>query len=163
MRYEKAAFYSQDDVYLGESDYFTANVYQQIRDGYPDIRIGVFYDNGYYSETTGSKGVIDTIQTQNFQVLPRSFYNIGLNIAYGLANREIYTRVWRPYIQILPYYNSDLNDFTFSFEAGYGGKIFQQDHMSIGTSYSDSVNGIGGKVFEIYLNYQFLYTLSKEL
>ncbi len=163
LRYEKASFYSQDDVYLGQSNYFTANVYQQIRDGYPDIRVGVFYDNGQYTETSGSKGVIDTIQTQNFKVLPRSFYNIGLNIAYGLANREIYTRVWRPYIQILPYYNSDLQDFTFSFEAGYGGKIFQQDHMSIGTSYSDSVNGIGGKVFEIYLNYQFLYTLSKEL
>jgi hypothetical protein len=162
LRYEKANFYSQDDVYLGKGNYFSAGVSQQIRNGYPDILVGVFYDRGLYEETLGSRGVIDDLQTQNFQVLPSKFYNVGLNFSYGMVNRYIYTRVWRPYFEFSPYYNSDIDDYTYGFHAGYGGKVFHQDHMSIGVSYTDSVNGIGGKIFEIYINYQFLYTLSKE-
>ena len=162
LRYEKAKFYSQDDVYLGRSDYFNTNISWQVRNGYPDILLGLFYDRGLYYETEGSKGVIDQIQTDNFQVLPSKFYNVGLNISYGMMNKNIYTRVWRPYFEFAPYFNSDLDDYTYGFHAGYGGKVFHQDHMSIGVSYTDSVNGIGGKIFEFYLDYQFLYTLSKE-
>lgn len=163
IRYEKAKFYSQDDVYLGKSDYFNTNISWQVRSGYPDILLGLFYDRGLYYETSGSRGVIDRLQTQNFQVLPNKFYNIGLNISYGMVNKNIYTRVWRPYFEFAPYYNSDLDDYTYGFHAGYGGKVFHQDHMSIGVSYTDSVNGIGGKIFEFYIDYQFLYTLSKEI
>jgi len=162
LRYEKAKFYSQDGVYLGDGNYFTTNVSQQIRNGYPDILVGLFYDRGLYYETAGSRGVIEKLRRKKFQVLPSKFYNIGLNFSYGMVNRYIYTRVWRPYFEFSPYYNSDIDNYTYSLNAGYGGKIFHQDHMSIGASYTDSVNGIGGKIFEIYLNYQFLYTLSKE-
>ena len=161
LRYEKAKFYSQDGVYLGDGNYFTTNVSQQIRNGYPDILVGLFYDRGLYYETAGSRGVIEKLRRKKFQVLPSKFYNVGLNFSYGMVNRYIYTRVWRPYFEFSPYYNSDIDNYTYSFNAGYGGKIFHQDHMSIGASYTDSVNGIGGKIFEIYLNYQFLYTQSK--
>ena len=86
-----------------------------------------------------------------------------MNFSYGEMYRNLYTRVWRPYFEIYPYYNSDINDFTFGLNAGIGGKVFHQDHMNIGVSYSDSVNGIGGKILEFYINYQFMYTLSKEI
>jgi len=162
LRYEKSKFYSQDNLYLGMGDYFNTNIAYKLRNGYPDILLGVFYDRGIYHESDGSRGVIDNLQKQQYAVLPNQFYHIGLRLAYGMANRFLYTRVWRPYFTFSPLYNSTSDNYTYNFEIGYGGKIFQQDHMSIGASYSDSVNGISGKIFEIYLNYQFLYTLTKE-
>jgi hypothetical protein len=74
-----------------------------------------------------------------------------------MANSQAYTRVWRPYFEIYPYYNSYTDDFTYGFNAGYGGKVWHQDHLVIGASYTDSVSGVGGKVFELFLNYQFMY------
>ncbi len=163
MQYEKAKFYSQDNVYLGKGDYFLAHIAQQIRNGYPDIFIGLFYDRALYDETDGSRGVIDDLQVRRYQVLPNPFYNIGLNLSYGMANRHLYTRVWRPYFEAAAYYNSDIDDYTYSAHGGYGGKVFHQDHLSIGVSYSNYLNGVGGEIFEIYLNYEFLYSLSKEI
>ncbi len=155
--YEKNSYSSQDDVNLGSGLYGRINLAQQIRNGYPDIRVGAFYDFGTYDETSGSRGVIDEIQKGLEPVLPNNFYNAGVNIAYGMVNSNLYTRVWRPYVEFFPYYNSDTDDFTYGFNAGYGGKVFHQDHLVIGASYTDSVNGIGGKVFELFLKYQFMY------
>ena len=162
VRYQQAKFYAQDDLYLGDGDYLVTNVSYQIRNGYPDMLVGVFYDTASYDETSGSRGIIDELQTQNFQVLPNKFYNVGMNFSYGMVNRSIYTRVWRPYFEFAPYYNSDIDDYTYSVHIGYGGKVWHQDHLSIGASYSNYLNGVGGQIFEIYINYQFLYTLSKE-
>ena len=163
IMYEKAKFYSQDDIYLGKGDYFLTHVTQQIHNGYPDLFIGLFYDRALYEEMSGSKGVIDELQVKNYNVLPNPFYNIGLSFSYGMVNRHIYTRVWRPYFEAAAYYNSDIDDYTYSAHAGYGGKVFHQDHLSVGASYSNYLNGTGGKIFEIYINYEFLYTLSKEI
>jgi len=148
---------SQDDVALGSGRYSRVLVSKQFRSGYPDLRAGAFYDRGLYNETSGSRGVIDKLTPTQYNVLPIDFYNIGMNISYGMANSSLYTRVWRPYIEFSPYYNSDLDDYTYGFNMGIGGKVLHQDHLSIGASYTDSVNGIGGKIWEIYLNYQFMY------
>jgi polysaccharide biosynthesis protein PelB len=161
--YELSKFYSQDNVNLGKGRYFNASINKQLRNGYPDMRVGVFFDNGVYSESSATHGIIDTLQTEPYKVLPNNFYNIGFNFSFGEINKNLYTRVWRPYFEVFPYYNSDINDYTYGLNAGIGGKVFHQDHMSIGVSYSDSVNGIGGKIFEFYIDYQFMYTLSKEI
>ena len=151
------SYSSQDEVDLGDGLYSRILLARQFRSGYPDIRAGLFYDNGRYDETSGSRGVIDKLTQYPYTVLPANFYNIGITLSYGMMNSQVYTRVWRPYIEISPYYNSDLGDFTYGFNAGVGGKVFHQDHLSIGTSYTDSVNGVGGRILEIYLNYQFMY------
>lgn len=161
IQYEFSKFYSQDDVYLGKGNYFSTSINRQIRNGYPDMRIGLFCDNRQYSENSGSKGIINRLQLEQYGVLPNNFYNIGVNFSYGEVNKNLYTRVWRPYFKFFPYYNSDTQEYAYGFNAGIGGKVFHQDHMSIGATYTDSVNGVGGKIFEFYMNYQFLYTLSK--
>jgi len=148
---------SQDEVNLGSGNYGRLMLSQQIRNGYPDIRVATFYDFGMYKETQGSRGVIDEIQLNNTAVLPNNFYNIGLNLSYGMANSNIYTRVWRPYIEFYPYYNSDTQDYTYGFNLGYGGKIWHQDHLLVGVSYTDSVSGTGGTLLELFLNYKFMY------
>jgi hypothetical protein len=155
--YQYNDYSSQDDVALGDGQYARVSVSYQIRNGYPDLRIGSFYDMGMYNETEGSRGVIDELSIYDYQVLPNNFYNIGVNFAYGMVNSNIYTRVWRPYVEFFPYYNSDLGDVTFGAIVGYGGKVYHQDHLSIGASYTDSVNGVGGTIFEIFLKYQFMY------
>jgi len=156
--YEMNRFNSQDNVYLGSGNYARVILGHQIRNGYPDMRIATFADYGNYNETSGSKGVIDKLQKKNNKVLPKQFYNLGLNFTYGMANSDIYTRVWRPYIDVSSYYNSEIKDYSYSVNSGYGGKIWNQDHLILGASYSESVNGIGGTVFNIFLKYQFLYT-----
>ncbi len=157
LLHEFNSYISQDEVNLGEGVYDRISVTKQIRNGYPDMSIGTFYDRGQYNETTGSRGVIDNLQNTINKVLPQDFYNVGLNFSYGMANRNAYTRVWRPYFEFSPYYNSETDNYTYGLNVGYGGKIWHQDHLVLGGSYTDSVNGVGGSIFELFLNYQFLY------
>jgi hypothetical protein len=154
---EANRYTSQDDVYVGKGYFSRVELNRFFRNGYPDIRLGMFYDRGVYDEAAGEKGVIEELKNLEFKVLPRNFYNIGFTFAYGLANLGPYTRVWRPYFQIYPYYNSDLDDYTYGLDIGYGGKIWHQDHLIFGASYTDSVNGTGGQVLELFLKYQFMY------
>jgi hypothetical protein len=132
-------------------------VVQKIRNGYPDILIGGFFDNGKYKEDYGPNGIIDYIQPRVLPILPEKFYNIGLLLSYGAANRDLYSRVWRPFFEISPFYSKYSKQYSVSFNGGIGGKVFGQDNLAIGTTYSENVNGIQGKVFEIYLDYQFMY------
>jgi predicted Zn-dependent protease len=158
LTYQKSAYSSQDNKNLGDGAYGQAILGYQIRNGYPDMRISAFTDIGRYHENNTAKGDIAKVQNSQFQVLPNDFYNLGLNFAYGMQNSEIYTRVWRPYFEVSSYYNSDLGAYSYGFNAGYGGKVYSQDHLIVGTSYTNSVNGIGGSIFELFLKYQFLYT-----
>jgi hypothetical protein len=161
MLYENNRYFSEDGAYLGRGEYGRVSVARLIKNGYPDLHLGVFYDRGLYVEDQGSNGVIDTIQTLDFEVLPRDFYNYGLNFAYGMANSDIYTRVWRGYADISAYYNSDIDDYTYGFNVGYGGKVWHQDHLVFGANYTQSVNGVGGSIFELFLDYKFLYFMPR--
>jgi len=155
---ELNSYSSQDNVDIGKGAFSRVEINKVYRLGYPDMRVGVFFDNGIYDEKDGSKGVIDELSTfNNYNVLPNDFYNIGITFGYGLANMGPYTRVWRPYFQVYPYYNSDIEDYTYGIDVGVGGKVWHQDHLQIGASYTDSVNGVGGSIFELFLKYQFLY------
>ena len=156
--YEKDYYTSQDEVDLGDGDYGRINIIHQIRNGYPDLRLGGFVDYGLYDETSGSRGVIDELQADNYKVLPNDFYNIGMTFSYGMANADDYTRVWRPYVEVYPYYNGYEESYSIGFNAGYGGKIWHQDHLIFGATYTESVNGIGGKIFELFLDYHFMYS-----
>lgn len=156
--YNRNIYTSQDNVKIGAGNYITATLNHQARVGYPDINLGLFTDYGSYSENSRSKGVIDRLQDTQFNVLPKNFYDIGVNFSYGMQNSHIYTRVWRPYFEASTYYNSELNSFSFGASAGYGGKVYSQDHLVIGAEYTNSVNGIGGSILEIFLRYEVEYT-----
>ena len=155
--YSHNEYSSQDDVNLGSGEYARVSLSYQIRNGYPDMKLGTFVDMGIYSETEGSRGVIDILLGPDQLALPENFYNLGFNFAYGMANSEIYTRVWRPYFEASSYYNSFSKDMSYGLNFGYGGKLNGQDHLVFGSSYTESVNGVGGSIFELFMRYKFLY------
>ena len=150
-------FYSQDDIYLGDGYYSRLEWYQQIRSGYPDMAWGLFCEYGDYNEEFGSHGVIDAMMRYPGIILPETFYNVGANFTYGSMNKEYYTRVWRPYMEFSPYYNGLLDQINLSASAGYGGSIYDKDHLTVGFSYDQAVNGTQESSLELYVRYRMFY------
>ena len=157
LEYERNYFSSQDNVDIGYGDYARFSLSKQYRNGYPDIGISFYVDNGIYHETSTTHGVIDEVQNGVYPVLPSDFYNIGTELRYGMQNSEIYTRVWRPYFSVSGYYSSLNTSGNVAVNVGYGGKVWHQDHMVIGASYSNTTYSSTDSTFEIFLRYQFMY------
>ena len=158
VRVDQNKYNSQDGVYIGDGTYATASLGYQIRNGYPDMRISLFTDYGNYTEQEGDKGVIEKLRNEDFKVLPNNFNNLGVIFNYGMQNSVIYTRVWRPYFEVSSYYSSEINGLSYGVNAGYGGKVYNQDHLVFGVNYTSDVSGVGGSILELFVNYQFLYT-----
>ncbi|MBL0707611.1 MAG: tetratricopeptide repeat protein [Sulfurimonas sp.] len=156
--YRHSKYSSQDDIFLGSGDYARVILAHQLRVGYPDMRISTFGDIGTYDETKGTRGNIDKLQKQKMDALPQDFYNLGFNFAYGMQNRNLYTNIWRPYFGVSSYYNSYSESLNFGGELGVGGELSSQDHLVLGSSYSQSINGVDGNIFKLFLKYEFLYT-----
>ena len=155
--YTRSKYYSQDSVYIGDGDNVKVSLSKQLRSGYPDMRLSLFYDYSNYKEDSLTKGVIDKMQLKSYAVLPYESYNIGLDFSYGMMNFSNYTRVWRPYFDLASSYNNVTQATTVSFNIGYGGKILNQDHLNIGFSRSEVAVGVGDISYELYLKYKFYY------
>ncbi len=147
-------FYDQEERFLGNGYYGRLEWYQQLHSGYPDISWGIFADFGEYSENNTSRGLIDTLQPFKGKALPESFSTVGMNFAYGTVNKTNYTRVWRPYMQFSPSYNTLFEQFNFSVGAGYGGNIYDKDHLVFGFNYNQAVNGTQESSFNLFLRYR---------
>ena len=150
--------YSQDDYYLGKGYRARLQWYKQLRSGYPDLAWGLFAEYGWYEETEGTKGNIEEIIFyEDTLILPETYYTVGTTFSYGMANKEYFTRVWRPYASVSPYYNGLLQQLSFSFDAGLGGEIYDRDHLTAGISYDHSVNGTQESNLQIYIRYKHFF------
>ena len=156
--YEYNEFSSQDEVDIGDGHYGRVSATKQFRLGYPDWTMGTYVDFGIYDEIEGAHGVLDKIDNGLFSHLPEDFYTVGATFTLGMQNARAYTRVWRPYLSVTPYFDSPTESINYSFDVGYGGALLHQDHLSVGATYAESVFGTSQSTFEIYLKYQFLYT-----
>jgi len=156
LLYQRNKFSSQDDKNLGDEDYMRVALNKQFRVGYPDIGVGLFFDKGVYRKTASDYGVLSTI-TKERAILPENFYNIGTEFRYGMQNADIYTRVWRPYFSIAPYYNSFSKNFDVGLNGGYGGKVYKNDHLIFGFDYSQPTNGVQDRIYKLFVNYKILY------
>jgi len=149
---------SEIDYFLGDGYRTRLEWYHQMRSGYPDLAWGLFAEYGQYDEEEGSAGVIDSlIIYDDTLILPETFYTIGANFYYGIANKQYYTRVWRPYASFSPYYNGLLHQINFSFDAGLGGMVHDRDHLNVGISYDQSVNGTNESNLQIYIRYKHFF------
>ncbi len=150
-------FSSQDDVALGYGSVGRVEIQRVLRSGYPDLLAGIFYDFGRYREFSGSKGMIDILQPLRSKALPDAFDNFGLALAYGNSNATTYTRVWRPYAEFSPYYNSTLRQLSYSMGLGIGGSWWNQDHLLFGVGYSEALSGTKERLFDLHLQYKLYY------
>ncbi len=153
-------FQSQDDVDLGEGYRVQLEWFQQIRQGYPDLSWGIFSDLGRYDEVLDhGAGVIDTLLLHpgEERILPEDFWNVGLTFNYGLANKDHFTRVWRPYASFSPYVDLESGKFSFSLDLGIGGEIYDRDHLNTGISYDQSSAGTEEKTLRFYLHYKHFF------
>lgn len=150
-------FAAQDDTELGKGVSGRAELVRSLRSGYPDLLSGLFYDFGRYEEYEGSKGVIDYLQPLRAKALPERFDNFGLLLAYGNVNASTYTRVWRPYAEFSPFYNSTLRQLSYSLGLGIGGTLWNQDHLMMGVSYSEALSGTREHLLDLYLHYKLYY------
>ena len=151
-------FYSQDNYSLGKGYRIGMEWYHQIRHGYPDLAWSLFSEYGNYKEEEGKRGVIDDLPyLSTTQVLPETYYTVGTTFYYGMANKQNYTRVWRPYVSFSPYFNGLNNQFDFSLDAGVGGLLYDRDHLNFGLSYDQSVNGTDESSSRIYFHYKHFF------
>jgi len=157
LKYTHNRYTSQDNIYIGKSSYINALIGYQIRNGYPDMRIVFAADYATFNESYGPKGAIELLRRELYNLLPKNFYDFGVTFEYGMQNSRIYTRVWRPFFEISSYYNSETSGISYSINAGYGGKVYLQDHLVFGLNYSNNISGIKGTLFELFLRYEFLY------
>jgi len=64
--------------------------------------------------------------------------------------------VWRPFFETGLFLN-DVIGAGFSMEAGIGGHILEQDHLSVGGSYFKGVQGTTDNILKMYINYFLLF------
>jgi hypothetical protein len=150
-------FFAQDDTRLGSGTLLRAQYRTQWRSGHPALASALFYEMGRYRETDGSRGVIDSLMKTPTKALPEDFDNLGLSLQYGMTTATRYTRVWRGFFEIIPMYNSTLGDFSYLLNAGGGGLLTHQDHLTFGLNYNQALNGTNEFYLKAYLNYRFYY------
>jgi len=154
---EGSIFSTQDDTNLGDGIRARIEFQRQLHSGYPDMVFKFFYEQGIYNKERLSKKIKDKFVKKHQNILPDDFWVSGVSFHYGLHNRDRYTRVWRPYFELIPYYNGYVNQFNANISTGYGGMLFGHDHVSIGIVYDQSVSGTNESYTRFYLNYKKLY------
>jgi len=155
---ELARFLSQDDVELGTGFQGMLQVQYQLRQGYPDLVGRIFLDYGTYSENGGSYGVIDRLLPYtDTRVLPDTFAQLGVSLAYGMQNEVGYTRVWRPFAEITPLYDFIGRSFSMAVHGGIGGSIYHQDHLDLVLDYNQALSGTNESSYGVSLRYKFFY------
>ncbi len=151
-------FKSQDNLPIANAKGVKIDWYQVLRSGYPDIAWGGFYDITVYSDFHNPHGAIDTLSAFPIAtLLPQTYEIVGTNFFYGIANKTGYERVWRPYAQCTPYYNISSGSLNVSFDIGYGGHLYLQDHLTAGINYDQIVDGSKDNRFDFYLHYKMFY------
>ncbi len=157
LRAEYSLFSAQDSDSLGKGYNAQIDITQQLRRGYPDMALKLFVDRGAYDELSYSNNSITKLQVKNEVLLPDSYTNVGGAFYWGVANKNEYVRVWRPYFEFTPFYNVALDQVNFTFNAGYGAKAFVKDQIVLGIEYNQAVNGTQETLLQAFLQYKIRY------
>ncbi|HHG74894.1 MAG TPA: hypothetical protein ENK22_07590 [Persephonella sp.] len=151
-----ASYKSVDGKDIGKGKIFNIEGYYKVRSGYPDFTVSLYSRNGLFSEKT-QKGKINNISVfYNPDVLPENYCEFGGNFFFGYEHKDYYTRIFRPFMSFGSYYNC-VTGFGYGFDLGIGGHLFQQDHISVGTSYYKGTQGTNDFIIRFYVNYNLWF------
>jgi hypothetical protein len=152
--YSLSRYLSSDNKYLGKGDMLNISLSKIFTEQYPNITTSLFYRGGKFSSSL-SKGSIKEILNKEASVLPGAFRQYGITLNYG--NDDIYTGIWRKFFNTSLIYSDIDENFAYSFNFGYAGRLLYQDHLTMGLNFSaGSDSSIYSNVFELYLDYKFL-------
>jgi len=155
---ESADFFSDDGQDLGSGISGRLEYSYLQRSAYPDISITPYYTFGDYTLSDGDKGVINKmLNFPDTNVISDDFWYAGVDLSYGMENRYNYTRVWRPFFSVSPYYNGRESQYNYWFSAGMGGEVFGEDHLSLCVEYSESIGGTNDTLWRTSFRYKILY------
>ena len=156
-RIEYANFFSQDRKKVGYGIQNFMELSRKLRVGYPDYTIRTFLSSGIYKEKGGNKGTLDRIAPfAETKFLPSSFNELGVGFSFGQENRDLFTGLWRPFLDLSLSYNTSYGG-GFSISAGVGGEILQQDNLSLECGYNKGFRGTDEDVLRLMIRYYFFF------
>jgi hypothetical protein len=151
-------YHSQDQVYLGSGQNYRLAWLHQFRSNYPDWNMTTYLNvNRYHNSGNTSSllnGLLPVPATE--PLLPRSFYEIGLNVGVGQIFREQYTHSFRPFAEI-GVFNHSVNGIGEVATAGIAGSVFGRDHLVLYGNFSRGEEAAGQIDYSVGLEYKLYY------
>lgn len=157
LEMEQAAFFAQDGTALGRGNRLNAGFTHYWHVTSADIATTLFFERGSYRETGGSHGEIQTLLPSTRTILPKDYRNTGLTLRYAERSAGYYTRGWRGFAELTPFYSTVLGGIHYRFKAGVGGLAMRHDHLSVGIDYDQAINGTDEFSVLGYVSYALYY------
>ncbi|WP_457680827.1 tetratricopeptide repeat protein [Thermovibrio sp.] len=146
-----------DGTYAGRGKEFYTELSYQARSGYPDYRFRTYLTVNSYKETSHENSFADKVSLYRpADILPLSFYEVGIGLNFGYENRDSFVRIWRPYFDSTLSYNSRYG-FNASLLLGIGGKLFGDDNFHIEGSVFNGFRGTNYSGWKISSGYNLWF------
>jgi tetratricopeptide (TPR) repeat protein len=138
--YEK--FYTKNRNKVGSGMKAKAEISKEFFKKYPNLKGSIFIDYENFNKKN---------------VLPNDYLKLGSTISFGTLTKDSFSRVWKGYFEVTPYYEFFLNELDLSLDAGYGGVVFGRDKLRFDLNYNQNI--IGEKKFDygVGVDYQLFY------
>ncbi|SMP08329.1 Tetratricopeptide repeat-containing protein [Desulfurobacterium pacificum] len=150
-------YYSVDGVYVGRGRELYSELSYKARSGYPDYLFRLFFSVNEYAESDHTNSYADKIsEYKPADVLPDSFYQLGVGLNFGFENRNSFVRVWRPYFDSSLSYSSKYG-MNASVLLGIGGKLFGDDNLHIEGTVFNGFKGTNSSGWTITSGYRLWF------
>ncbi len=150
-------YLSQDARELGRGIILRQSLHHRLRRGYPDYTLRLYVEALSFREDRTSGTLIETLYPYSpLRVLNKSYSLVGVGLSFGERRREGYTGVWRPYMVFDVTWNNR-TDLGVDAEAGIGGGLFRQDHLSVGLRYVKGFRAGEDIYLGVSVNYRLFY------
>ncbi len=148
---------SQDDIELGTGTTIRQTLFYRVRTGYPDYTLRVYMESLDFNEDRERGAIIERLYpVEPARVLNRSYNLVGAGIFFGQRQKDGYTRVWRPFLNVDVTWNNK-TDMGFDVGGGLGGGLFRQDDLSLGFRYVKGFKAWEYDYLEVFLSYRLFY------
>ncbi len=149
---EKSFFYSQNRTKLGEGLLLTASWNHKLRVSYPDYSFKVYLQSGNFSSTGKEGNVREILPGPGYRLVPESYTSVGVGFYFGYDNRDSYTRVWRPFMNIDLGYNTRYGSLI-DLSGGVGGQVLDKDNLYLEGSFGQNMGGVQETIIRLNLGY----------
>ncbi|NPA32533.1 MAG: tetratricopeptide repeat protein [Aquificae bacterium] len=149
---EKSFFFSPDRTKEGEGLSFVFSINHKVRVNYPDYTFKLFYEFADFMQKSRRGSIREILPGEGFTVIPASYKNIGGGFLFGYENRDYYTRVWRPFVDVSFGHNTKFGFFV-NVSGGIGGQLLDKDHLYIEGALGRNMGGVQETILNLGVGY----------